>query len=113
MTLSYAAKAAKGLALVNADLGESWVNDFDLDNFWMHYLNNCVLGQAYRTGNLAGYSRGLDTLFGNHDPFSEQERRTRNENARDHGFDADTLAGYKSLEQAWRKLITEQKGRQA
>lgn len=103
---TYMQKAVKGMAAINADLGEGWVKDFDLDSLDMLSPWLCTLGQAYNVPSVrltftTGFSRGMDALFGT------EHWRKRHQSALSHGFDSDTPRGYVLLKAAWTKLISE------
>lgn len=105
----YEQRAARGMAAVNADLGEGWVDDFSLDAFWLQDPRLCVLGQAYRDREpgVTGYSYGLDRLSG----LELDMWLARFEFAVSCGFTASMVSAFGPLEDAWRTLISEQKAR--
>lgn len=88
----YADQVHAGMTAVNNDIGESWVDVFDLDIFDPANIYYCILGQNY-----SGYSEGLTRLS------SLESYRERFEFAVIHGFDLG--AGVSALD--WDDLRTE------
>lgn len=113
MSESYLTKATRGLAAINALLGESWVDPINPDRIRMQDPWNCVLGHAFdgygEYRSLAtGFQRGMDALSGTSREIMCTKRHMY---ALEHGFDSPTDRGYKILDKVWRDLITAQKAR--